>query len=248
MDYTDFTQTIGILAEQAASTTNPPYTLPTDFQNILPRAIEYAEDRIYREMVFLATRAQDASLMFTPGQRTLNLTAATVIIVIPEGLAAITPANTIPSLGKRIQFYEASLDVIDSVWPQESATMEPGPDAPMYWAMKDAQTIVISPSMDAGYVAEITGLFQPARLSSTNSTTYITLSYPDLMVAAAMIFVTGYLRNYGAQADTAQMGMSWEQVYKNLSASATLEEQRRRGQGSGWSQNTATPLAKPDRT
>lgn len=247
MTYTEFVQAITILAAQASAQNG--YTLPTDFTNLLPRVIEYAEDRIYREMVFLATRAADASLTFSGSTRSLNLQSMTTIIIVPEGLAAISPVATIPALGTRLPFLQASLDVIDISWPTESATRSPAlvqPEQRM-WAMKDAETIVVCPTPNAAFVAEITGLFRPLQLSATNTTTYITLSYPDLMIAAGMIFMTGYMRNFGAQSDNPQMSASWEDQYKKLAASATLEEQRRRGSGTGWSNNAPTPLAAPAR-
>lgn len=246
MNYTEFVQYISILATQASAANN--YALPADFTNIFPAAIEYAEDRIYREMVFLATRAQDASLTFSGTTRSLNLQNMTTIIIVPEGLSIITPVGAIPALGTRLPCQEASLDYIDFNWPTESLTRDPSTVFERWWAMLDATTMVVSPTPDLAYGAEITGLFRPLQLSSTNPTTYITLSYPDLMVAATMIFVTGYMRNFGAQADTPGMSQSWETQYTKLAASATLEEQRRRGQGIGWSNNAPTPLATPART
>lgn len=246
MDYTAFVQALLILTSRASAANG--YAAPTDFTNILPQAINYAEDRIYREMVFLATRAQDASLMFTPGSRTLGLQSMTTVIIVPEGLSAITPLGALPALGTRLGFGWATLDFIDVCWPTESLTQAPALSDNRWWTMRDAQTIICSPTMDQAYVAEVTGLFRPLQLSAANPNTYLTTSYPDLMLAASMIFMSAYLRNFGAQADNPQMSQSWEAQYKVLAASATLEEQRRRGQGQGWSQNAPTPLATPQRT
>lgn len=249
MNYTDMVQSLTILARQAASTTGYVPSSP-DFMNILPNAIDYAEDRIYREMTFLATRSQDASLTFSGNSRSLNLSQMSTIIIVPEGLSAITPVGSIPALGTRLPFLNASLDVIDTTWPVESLTVDPSTVQMVErrWAMLDAFTIVVCPTPDAAYYAEITGLFRPVEISATNPTTYISIWYPDLMIAACMIFISGYMRNFGSQADNPQMAMSWETQYGKLSASATLEEQRRRGAGVGWSQSAPTPLAKPDRT
>lgn len=246
MDYNEWVQAVSILTSRASAANG--YSLPTDFSNILPRAIEYGEDRIYKEMTFLGTRAQDASLTFSGSTRSLNLQNMTTKIIVPEGVAAITPVGTVPALGTRVQFQAASLDVIDMFWPDERVTAAPDDVDERYWAMLDAYTIVVEPTPDDTYVAEITGLFMPTALSSTNTTTYITLTYPALFVACTMIFLSGYLRNFGAQADNPKMSASWEDQYKILAASTVMEEQRRRSQGIGWSANAPAPLAKPDRT
>ena len=121
MNWIDLTNALTILAEQAQT----PYTftnLPADFQTMMPRFVEYGEGRIYRDCVFLATRTQDSSLSFTGNTRSLNLNNMTTVVIVPEGLAAILPQSDQPAAGTRWQFQKASLDVIDSVWPDESTT------------------------------------------------------------------------------------------------------------------------------
>jgi hypothetical protein len=251
VDYTDLTNALTILAVQAPS----PYvfsTLPIDFQTMMPRFVEGGECLIYRDLVLLATRAQDASLTFTGATRSLNLSAASVIIIVPEGLSLIYPAGATPSAGTRIQFDAASLDTIDSIWQQESVTVNPtsnyADSMGRYWAMRDNQTMVVAPTPDSTYAAEITGLFQPAPISATNPTTYVSLTYPDLLLAACMITVAGYLRDYGQQADDPKLAQSWQQQYDMRKANAMTQEQRLRSQGAGWSPNLPTPLAQPPRT
>lgn len=248
--YGNFVEQITILAE--ASTADVDYSLANapDFENLIPAFIAYAEGRIYRDCVFLATRTQNYSLKMTAGSRTLAFAAITPTLINPEGFALITPVTaTNPQNGTRNAFDEAALDVIDNIWPQESVTMNPSALQPGQgkWAMKDNQTIVVAPTPDDIYTAEITGLFQPAPLSATNTDTYVTNVYPDLMLAAGMISVSGFLRDYGAQSEDPKTGNSWETQYQVLLKGVAPEEQRRRGEGTGWSQNTATPMATPAR-
>lgn len=246
MDYTALIQALTILASQASAANG--YVIGADFANILPWAIAYAEGRIYREMTFLAARAQDASLTFSGTGRNLTLTQATTIILVPEGLALITPKGQIPALGKRVPFLQTTLDFIDINWPTESKTADPTVRDEWWWTMKDDATIVVGPTPNDTYAAEVTGLFQPAPVSATNTTTYLSLVYPNLLQAGCMIYITGYMRNFGAQADNPKMALSWESEYTTLAASAKAEEDRRRGAGTGWSPNNPTPLAKPERT
>lgn len=246
MNYTAYVQQLSILAEQAIA---PAYSLTDvpDFSNTIPSVINYAEGRIYRECVFLATRTQDHSLNFTAGNRSLSFASISPSIIVPEGLAMITPVSTAPAAGVRQPFDIASLDLIDIYWPQESITVDPSTVSYRYWALKDATTIIVGPTPDKNYTAEITGLFQPVPLSQANSSTYLSATYPDLFLAASMIFLSAFLRDFGAQSDDPQSAQSWETQYGKLVGSVGLEEQRRRSQGNGWSPNTSTPLAKPPR-
>lgn len=247
MDYTAFVQTVTILGSQASAANG--YALPIDFSNIMPEIINYAEGRIYREMTFLGTRTQDSSLSFTGTTRSLNLQNMQTVVIVPEGLSLIYPVGQIPALGTRVPFLESSLDFIDLKWPQESQTQDPTVrQNGWFWAMRDNQTIVVGPTPNAAYGVEITGLFMPSPLSASNLNTYITTAYPDLMVAAGMIFVTAYMRNFGAQSDNPKMTQSWENQYQTLAASVRNEEERRRGSGQGWTNYQAAPAAEPART
>lgn len=212
----------------------------TDFTNILPAAIQDAEGRIYREMDFLATRTTDSSTTFTPGSRELLLPAS---ILVVQGVAAITPAGVVPALGQRNTLEPVSLDFIDVTWPNEALT-----DIPLYVAMKDAATIIVAPTPAAAYKADITGIFRPAPISISNPTTYISATYGDLMVAATMIFLAGWQRDFGGQADDPKLAMSWEGHYQSLKTSVYEEEQRRKFSSTGWSPFSQTPLAMPPRS
>lgn len=212
----------------------PTYTPPADFATLFPRAIEYAEGRIYRDLVLLATRTQNTTLATTAGSRVLDLSVMTPLpVIVPEGLALIVPTSTSnPALGTRVPYDMASLDMIDLVWPTEATTLTPSITdwMPRLWAMRDNATIVYCPTADAVYTAEITGLFQPAPLSVSNTTTYLSLTYPDLMFIATMIFLVGpLLHNWGAQSGDPGQAVSYEQQYGVLKASAEYEEKRRRG-------------------
>lgn len=213
------------LLEQAPA----PYTPPADMAALIPRAIEYAEARIYRRLIFLAYRTQNSVLAFTAGSRTLAIQSISPPILTLEGVAMITPVGSSPSAGTRWQFDESSLDVIDSTWPVEATVAAPGSSEARRWAMKDNQTVVVCPTPDANYKAELTGIFQPAPLSVSNSTTYLTLTYPELFLAAGMVFWAGYERDYGSQSEDPKLGLSWEGQYSTLEAEALSEERRRRG-------------------
>lgn len=220
-----------ILVDQAPS---------ADYTTILPAAIQYAEQRIYRELDFLNTRTVLSSTAFTPGSREYTLPTASVVILVLQGVAAISPAGSAPAAGTRNQLEPVSLDYIDMTWPVEASTALP--DA---WAMKNDAVIVVKPTPDAAYKAELTGTFRPTPMSSGNQITYIGDVYPDLLVAACMVFLAGYQRDFGAETADPAMAVSWEAQYKIQMKSAAEEEQRRKGSGIGWSPFSETQAVPP---
>lgn len=237
--YQDVVTAWVVLLQEAPS----PYTPPTDFNTLLPRAIEYAENRIYRKLIFLAERKTNSTLTFTAGSRTLNIATLSPQALVVEGVAAILPAGDVPAAGTRAQYFVSSLDTIDSVWPQESVTAAPtAVDFPS-WAMKDNVTIVVQPTPDQNYTVELTAIFPPTSLSSSNTSTYLTLVYPELFIAAGMVYWTGYQRDYGASSDDPQFAVSWESQYLKLEAEAEAEERRRRGLASVDGNDARQPSA-----
>lgn len=228
-----------------------PYNIiPPDFALLFPQATSYAEERIYNEMVPLNQRTLNTSLTTTAAQRTLSLVGASQSIVTVEQFALIYPSGTTdPTLGSLYFFDAASLDIINVVWPQQSVTVDPSEAdwIGRYWCLQDSSTLVFSPPGPAAYTVALTGTFAPIPISDAVPTTYLSTFYPALLEAGCMVFLTGgVLRNFGAQADDPKMAMSWESTFKTLMQSAQLEEQRRRIQGTGWSQYAPTPATQPN--
>ena len=224
------------LATMMATTTADTY-----FQTILPMCIDYAEQRIYRELDLLNTRARDSSIACTPGTRLVTLVSTLVVL---ETLAAITPAGSTPSAGKRNVLIPVTHDYIDLVYPNESGSTYQ--DLPKFYAMLTAQgvnsgganvgaSVLLGPSPDQAYVLESVGTFRPAPLTALNANTVLTALLPDLFMAASMIFMSGFQKNFGAQADDPKMSQSWESQYQTLMMSAKTEEFRKKYEASSWS-------------
>jgi hypothetical protein len=230
LDYFSLRDTLVATLSQAPY---PYVVLPDDFNTLYPQAITYAEGRIYKDLVMLATRTVDTSLITVSGTRSVDLNAMTPNkIIVPEGFALLTPAGSTRQTGTQTPFDEASLDTIDQFWPTIATTMGPA-DADnigRYWALQDDHTLVFSPTPDAAYTAVVTGLFQPVSLSETNTSTYLSEVYPELLTSACLIWLSGaLLRNFGASADDPRSALSWEATYQALMATAKYEEARRRG-------------------
>lgn len=218
------------------------------FTAALPNIVYNAELRIYRELDFLNTRQQNATLAFTAGARTLDLSAMTGTMNVPtypvviQRLAAITPTGSMPANGTRVQFLETSLDFLDFIWPNASQTLAPSPGF-AYWAPVSATLVAVAPTPDQAYAAEVTGTWRPAPMSTTNPETWLGDNLPDLLFAACMVEGTGWIRDYGQQSDDPRFALSWEQNYQLHKASALEEEQRRKGYDPGWQPYSPAPLA-----
>lgn len=227
LTYTTLVSTLNNLLQETGS---------ADFTAIIPNIIDDAEQRIYRELNFLYQRQENTSITTTSGTRAISLLATSLSCVTVEQVALFTPAGATASSGTRVQYQgPVSLDFINMVWPAQSSTSAPALTIASYWAMADAQTVVLAPTPDASYVAGITGVFRPAAMSSANPTTYLGTSYPDLLLSAAMVFGAAYQRDFGQASDDPAKALSWEAHFQTEKQSALEEEARRRGESTGWS-------------
>ena len=220
----------------------------TQFQNWLPNAIAYAEGRIYRELNMLNEDVRDSSASTTPGSRDFTLPTSIGTFQVVTDINIITPASTDPSGGTRNRLLPSSLALVDWTWP--SAT---GAGVPTNWAyisqslVAGQSPVVFGPWPDAAYRVEVIGKVIPTPLSASNTTTFLTTYLEDLFLAACMISFTGYMKNYGAQADDPKMAMSWETQYNILLKSASDWEARKRFAGASWTAFQVEPTAVPQR-
>jgi hypothetical protein len=218
-------------------------SLDPNFPLILPSCIDYAEQRLYRELDLLTTVTRDSSAL-TAGNRNYTLPSNIGRFVVTNGLNLITPAGTTtPDSGTRVQLIPASRDMLDSIGGNPSYT---GP--PANYAMITDQTLIVGPAWpDGNYTIEVIGTIRPTPLSATNTSTFLTLYLPDLWFAATMVFMTGYQQNFGAQSDNPEMAVSWESQYGKLFSSANVEEMRKKYASGAWGSLQPTPIATPTR-
>lgn len=208
------------------------------YNSMLPSAITFAENKIYRELDLISTVISDSSKTFTTGNRTLTLPTSPHFVTTQQ-FNVITPANAAtPDQGTRNPLTPVTKEYLDCVW--NSAT---GSGIPTQFAMLDDQTIIVGPWPDQAYPVEIRGTIQPAPLSPTNTTTFLTLYLYDLFQAASMMFMSAYQRD-DAQGVGAQM---WEGIYSKLSTSVGILEARKKYQAPGWASMSPAPVATPSR-
>lgn len=210
----------------------------TEFVQVLPSCIDYAEQRVYRELDLLNTVTRQTGTL-TIGTRTFDLPTTSGRFVVTNGFNVITPAGqTVPDTGTRNPLTPVTRDVLDAFWPSTT-----GAAVPQNYAMITDQQIIVGPAPLAAYTIEAIGTIRPTPLSVSNQTSPLTLYWPDLFLAASMIFMTGYQRNWGAQADDPKSAVSYESQYQALFASANVETMRSKYASGAWGSLQPTPIA-----
>ena len=218
------------------------------FTALIPTIITFAENMIYREpeFDFLSTRTADITQTTTTGTRSVSIPAQLLVV---ENVNLITPAGSSPKIPdyERVQLWRTSRAWIDVTWPQESLTRAPKPFETMWAIFSEEESsaegayfipnnIIIGPTPDDQYTVEYLGIFQPAPLSATNTTSFLSVYFPDLFIAAAMFFAVGQLKkNYGAQSDDPRQAVSWQSVYSELKAGVAVQSARQKSMVDGFS-------------
>ena len=234
LTYATYVDQIATLAVVASNDAN--------FQIILPQAITYAENRMYRDLDFLTTVATNTSYATTSGTRQVNIPVSAFVTL--QQINLISPAGTTnPELGTRVSLLSTTTDFLNMVYPSNT-----GAGQPQFFAMQNQNAFVLGPWPDAAYTLELVGTVRPDSLSATNTSTFISLYLPDLFIMASMVYVSAYQRNFsGASANDPQMPVSYESQYMTLLKGATVEEARKKFQSSGWASMSPAPVASPSR-
>lgn len=232
LTYTSLTSSLANLMAISASDAN--------FLGILPEIIDYAELRIQRDLDFLNSVTTDSSQQLTVGSR--SVTAPSNFVTIQQ-VNVLTPLGTTSGdNGTRVSLLPVTKEYLDSVWNSSATT-----GVPVLFAMLTNWQVIVGPFPDAAYNVEFVGTQRETPLSANNASNYMSTYLPDVYLAAAMIFASGWMRNFGSQADNPQMAQSWEGQYTNLLKSAMVEEFRKKFQASAWSSMSPPVVATPSR-
>ena len=216
---------------------------PTDvnFQAILPQAITYAENRIYRDLDLLATTKAVTAYSLTVGSR--SVTVPESLFVEAEQINVITPVGTSdPNLGTRNPLTPCTKEFLDAVYGSSASA-----GVPQYFCPFNSTTFYVGPFPDAAYTLELVGDYRPDSLSVSNTTTFISTYLPDLMIMASMVYVSAYQRNFSSMGNDPQMPGSYEAQYEALLKGAAGEEWRKKFEGAAWSSKSQSPVATPTR-
>lgn len=196
-----------------------------NFIAAIPNIIDDAEQRIYRDLDLLNTVVVD-------GTATCNALNPGVVLPTPAGggpflvvqqTSVVTPLGANTLTGTSTLLLKMSKDMLAYLFPSSA-----GAGVPKYFAMISQNTVTLGPWPDAAYGVTVVGTVRPNPLSATNTTTLLTLYFPDLFLAAALAIGAGYLKNFGAATDDPQSGLTWESKYKTQLQSAVVEEARKK--------------------
>lgn len=231
---TSYVNQIATLAVVAAD--DPAYV------TILPQMIANAELRIYRELDFVFTSISTTAYGLTLGSRAINVPAGT--LVVPEQINVLTPSgSTNPDTSTRNPLLPTTKEYLDAVYGNYSST-----GMPKYFCVFDDYQFLVGPYPDQPYTVELVGTYRPDSMSTTNPTTFISLYLPDLMIAASMVYISAYQRNFGAaNVNDPQMASSWEAAYQTAKQSAIEEESRKKFEAAAWSSQGSSKFATPTR-
>lgn len=183
---------------------------------MIATVIMQAEGMIYRDLSFLSTMVSDATGSASANQRQFTL---------PRHFTVLHSVNRVDG-NDRVPLTKVSRQAIDMLHP--STVSGAVSDIPVKWAPLTDQIILLGPVAGATTQLVCVGEVLPETLSASNPETWLSEWLGDLLLAAAMVHASGYMRNFGAQADNPQMAVSWKGVYDALLPAARSDEMRRK--------------------
>ena len=219
-------------------------TTDTNFQSVLPDAIQYSENRLYRELDLLTEDVRDSSSSTSSLNRNFTLPTSIGTFQVVSGINIITPANSVADAGTRNPLTPVSRDVLDLIWPSSTGAAVPQNFCYLSQSLISGQAnVLLGPWPDNVYTVEVIGKIIPTPLSATNTTTFLSLYLPDIFLAGCMIYFCGYMKSYGAMADA----QSWSNQYDQLFQSAASWEARKHFAGASWTSAKIEPTAQAQR-
>lgn len=217
MAYTYTTFVAALSAE-----TNIPST-QASFIAILPTIIDQAEGMIYREpeLNFMSSVVTDDSGFTTADQQQFTL---------PRHFTILQSINLVVG-NDRPPLIKISREAMNFLYPSRISSgggAIPAKWAPLTETVAGLPVVLLGPTPGSTLQLECIGTARPANLSEANPTPWLWTYLGDFAFAAAMLMMSGYMRNFGSQADDPKMAQSWKAVYDSLKPGAASEEMRRK--------------------
>lgn len=250
----NFTDNLNTLAEKAGQLA---YTSDPDFLTELPRFIDAGEQRICRDLDLLSTRVDDSSGSLSEGRRKFVLPTAIGTFIVVESIRIMIGSVTQPPL------IWLSRDALDFTYPNEGAVG--AQSIPRYVAPNDQLSVIVGPAPSQSHPVKAYGTQRPQPLyngatiaagtvtiapgSVAANGSFISTQLPDLFIAAEMIEVSAWMRNFGAMGGEGDQAVSWTARYDSLITPALIEEARKKLQSpGGWGPRQPSPQARPPQT
>ena len=151
--------------------------------NILNGIIENVEFKILRDV------DSDNNRRYA----TANLITSDRFINRPAGLLIVRSAQIVDSNGSSEPENREFLQFRDTSFMSEfNPTGATG--VPKYYSMWDEEKIVVAPTPDATYEIQLNYILKDPGLSATNTTTYLSLNFPDGLLYACLAEAYGFLK------------------------------------------------------
>jgi len=151
--------------------------------NILNGIIENVEFKILRDVDSDNNRRYD----------TANLITSDRFINRPAGLLVVRSAQIVDSNGSSEPENREFLQYRDTSFMSEfNPTGATG--VPKYYSLWDEEKIVVAPTPDATYEIQLNYILKDLGLSATNTTTYLSLNFPDGLLYACLAEAYGFLK------------------------------------------------------
>jgi len=171
--------------------------------------IEFAEKRIYRSVDLNTARKEDATVVITSSQAT---------VTIPTEVVTLHSVSTLVG-GNRTLLEQKDLSYLDDYAPDRTVT-----GVPKYYAWYDDVTLFLAPTPNTATAAGTLALsytYRPTQLSGANTTTWLSLNTPDLLLYAVMLEVLTFEK---AEQDTIA---DYTAKYQQALQAVVLEENLR---------------------
>ena len=254
LSYNQWVQQVATMAVvQAAETSGVWAFSDPAMATITPMILNYAELRIARDVNMLSSMTSNTYTL-TAGAPVFSLNPGDFLTVQTCEICQISNGNVVSST----PLIPVSKEFIQNCYSGLSSSGQP-----KYFAMygdnfgdeqDTATNIVFGPAPSYGFSLRVTGTArQPSLYTNAVSGiadteyTYISQWFPDLLLLASMIYISGFQRNFSATSADVEMAMSWEKQYQLVRIGAIQEEDRRRQQGSGWTAYGTPTSATPTR-
>jgi hypothetical protein len=232
------------------------YATDLNFLAQLPVFIVSGEGRIIRDLDLLSTHVTDDAGTLDVGRRRFILPNDTATFIILENIRVVVGNTIQPALDW------ISHEAMSVVYPGEGPVGVPS--IPRYVAPLDQFSVLIGPPPDQPYRVFCDGVQNPKSLSvgatitgtditiepgtPADNGTYISNYIPDLFIAAQMISVSAWMRNFSAMADDPKSARNWTEEYNLLKSGEAAQEARKTLEGQGWGSRQPSPIATPPQT
>ena len=181
------TQNLWYAIQTYCETTEP------SFVNNIPSFVQLAEERVYNSVQLPAIRKNVTGSM-TNGNRYFTLPS--------DWLATFSLAVTNPTTGAQTYLLDKDVNFIRESFPNPTAT-----GIPQYYAIFDANTMLLGPTPNAAYTAELHYYYYPTSIV-TAGTSWLSTNFETVLLYGAIREGYTYLKG-----DT-DLAATYEQKYQ----------------------------------